>query len=124
MSNAPISFKQGSSISAYRIVRVTSTPNTVAACTATTDIIIGVTTDDCSNANQAVPVAVSGVAKVYMNDTAASGALVMTDASGRGVPFVESTAGVYTVGVLLNTVSATGTLAEVLIQPRRMNDVP
>ena len=124
MSNAPISFKQGSSISAYRIVRATATPNTVAACSATTDICIGVTADDCSNANQSVPVIVSGIAKVYMNETAAAGVLVMTNAAGQGIPFAESTAGVYTIGVLLNTVSATGTLAEVLIQPRRMNDVP
>ena len=124
MSNAPISFKQGDSIAAYRIVRVTSTPNTVALSTATTDIVVGVTLDNASSSNQAVPVAVSGIAKVYMNETAASGVLVMTDASGRGTPFVESTAGVYTIGVLLNTVSATGTLADVLIQPRRMNDVP
>jgi len=120
----PISFKQASSITAYRIVRQTSTPNTVAACSATTDIILGVTTDNANAAAQGVPVAVAGVARVYCNDTMAAGVLVMTDASGRGIPFVESTAGVYTLGVCLNTVSATGTLAEVLVQPRRMNDVP
>ena len=124
MSFAPVSFKQGDSIAAYRIVRHTSTPHTVALSTATTDIIVGVTADNANSSNQRVPVAVAGIAKVYMNDTAAAGALVMTDASGRGIPFVESTAGVYTLGVLLETVSATGAIADVLVQPRRINDVP
>lgn len=124
MSYAPISFKQADSIAAYRIVRVTSSPNTVALCSATTDIIIGVTTDNAGKSSQAVPVGISGVHKVYMNETAPAGTLVMTNASGQGIPFVESTAGVYVLGTLLNTVSATGTLAEVLVNPRRHNDVP
>jgi hypothetical protein len=119
----PLSFKQASSITAHRIVRV-SAVNTVAHCSATTDIIAGVTTDEATNSNQRVPVAVAGIAKVYCNETMAAGVLVQSDASGRAVPFVEGTAGVYTLGVLLETVSATGTLAQVLVQPRRMNDVP
>ena len=117
MSNAPISMKQGDSIAAYRIVRATATPNTAALCTATTDVILGVTTDDANKSNQAVPVGVSGVQKVYMNDTCAAGSLVMTDASGRGIAATANTAGVYVLGVCLNTVSATGTLAEVLVNP-------
>lgn len=123
MSFAPISFKQGDSISAYRIVRVSGV-QTVAACSATTDIIVGVTADDANKSTQAVPVIVAGVARVLFNDSIAAGALVMTDASGRGIPFVESTAGVYTLGVALQTCNATGAIAEVLVQPRRMNDVP
>jgi len=117
MSNAPISMKQGDSIAAYRIVRATSSPNTCALTTATTDVIIGVTLDSANSSNQAVPVGISGIQKVYMNDTAAAGALVMTDSSGRGLPAVANTAGVYVIGVCLNTVSATGTLAEVLVNP-------
>lgn len=123
MSFAPVSFKQGDSISAYRIVRV-SGDHTVAACSAATDIIVGVTTDEATKSTQAVPVAMSGIARVYCNDTMASGTLIKTDASGRGVPFAESTAGVYVLGVLLDTVSATGTIASVLVNPLRLNDVP
>lgn len=123
MSFAPVSFKQGDSIAAYRIVRV-SAAHTVAACSAATDIIAGVTTDNANASNQRVPVAISGIAKVYCNETMAAGTLVKTDASGRGVPLVESTAGVYVLGVLLETVSATGTLADVLVNPFRANDVP
>lgn len=123
MSNAPVSFKVADSISAYRIVRV-SAANTVAACSATTDIIAGVTTDNVASSSQAVPVQISGIGKVYCNETMAAGVLVMTNAAGQGIPFVESTAGVYVLGVLLDTVSSTGTIANVLINPARMNDVP
>ncbi len=117
------SFKQADSITAHRIVRV-SAAQTVAVVSATTDIIIGVTTDDANKSNQAVPVAIGGIAKVYCNDTMAAGTLIKADASGRGVAFAESTAGVYVLGVCLDTVSATGTLADVLINPLRLNDVP
>ncbi len=124
MSYAPLSMKQGDSIAAYRIVRATSSPHTVALVTATTDVIFGVTQDNASQSNQAVPVAISGIAKVYCNDTMAAGALAMADSSGRAVPLAESTAGVYVVGVCLQTVTATGTLADFLIRPSRVNDVP
>jgi hypothetical protein len=123
MSYAPLSFKQGDSIAAYRIVRVSGV-QTVAACSATTDIIAGVTADNANSSNQAVPVIVAGVARVTFNDSIAAGALVMTDSVGRGIPFVESTAGVYTLGVSLQTINATGGIGEVLVNPRRMNDVP
>lgn len=123
MSFAPISMKQGDSISAYHIVRVSGS-HTVAACTAATDIIVGVTQDNAGLSSQAVPVAVSGVARVYCNDTMAAGTLIKTDATGKGVPFAESTAGVYVLGVCLDTVSATGTIASVIVNPFRANDVP
>lgn len=123
MSFAPISMKQASSISAYRIVRV-SGDHTVAACSATTDIIIGVTQDEAQSSSHAVPVAVGGIAKVYCNDTGAAGILLSSDSAGRAVPFAEGTAGVYVLGVLLDTVTATGTIANVLVQPKRLNDVP
>lgn len=117
------SFKQADSITAYRIVRVSGI-QTVSACSAATDIIIGVTTDNANKSSQAVPVAVAGISKVYCNDTMAAGVMVKTDASGRAIPTTEATSGVYVLGVLLDTVSATGTLADVLINPFRTNDVP
>ena len=123
MSYAPLSFKQGDSIAAYRIVRVSGI-HTVAACSAATDIIAGVTDDNAGSSTQAVPVICSGIGRVYCNETMAAGTLVKTDASGRGTPLVESTAGVYVLGVLLETVSHTGTIAQVLVNPFRVNDVP
>jgi hypothetical protein len=123
MSYAPVSLKQGDSIAAYRIVRV-SGASTVAACSATTDIIVGVTDDEAQKSTQAVPVMIAGIGRVYCNDTMSAGTLIKTDASGRGVPFAESTAGVYVLGVCLDTVASTGTIARVLINPFRANDVP
>ena len=117
MSYAPISMKQGDSIAAYRIVRLTSA-DTVALCTAATDFPLGVTQDNANAANQRVPVAIAGIARVYCNDSIAAGGLVQSDASGRAVPAVATTAGVYAVGVLLGPkVNATGAIAEILVQP-------
>ena len=123
MSYASISMKVADSISAYRIVRASGI-HTVAACSATTDIILGVTQDNVANSTQAVPVQVAGIGRVYCNDTMAAGVLVSSNAAGQGVPFAEATAGAYVVGVLLETVTATGTIAQVLIRPQRLNDVP
>ncbi len=116
MSNAPISMKQGDSIAAYRIVRV-SAANTVALASATTDVLMGITQDNANSSNQAVPVAVSGIARLYCNDTISAGGLVTTDATGRGIPAVVNTAGVNVIGVCLDTVSATGTIAQILVNP-------
>lgn len=116
MSYAPLSLRAAATLSAYRIVRVNSSGQ-AAACSATSDVIAGISQDETSAALQAVPVANSGIAKLYCNDTIAAGGLVMTDAQGRGIPAVANTAGVYVVGVCLNTVSATGTLAEILVNP-------
>lgn len=123
MSFAPVSFKAADSISAYRIVNI-SAAGTVALADTTTDGIIGVTVDEATAANQAVPVAVSGVAKVYCNETMAAGALVTTNATGMAVPATGSTTGTAVLGRVLDAVSATGTIARVLIQPFTLFDVP
>ena len=117
MSNAPVSMKQGDSIAAYRIVRVTSA-NTVALTSALTDVPFGVTLDSANSTNQYVPVAIAGIAKVYCNDSIAAGGLVGTDATGRGVPYVVISTGSYFVGINIGPkVNATGALAEILIRP-------
>jgi hypothetical protein len=123
MSFAPISLKVGDSIAAYRIVHLNGAMQ-VALTSATTDGIIGVTTDVATNANQAVPVAVSGVALVYCNDTFTAGGLVTTNAAGQAVPATAGTAGVAVLGRMLETVSATGTIAKVLVQPSIIYEVP
>lgn len=117
MSFAPVSMKASDSLSAYRIV-TPSAGNTVALADTTTDYPIGVTADEATAANQGVPVIVSGIAKVQFNDTCAVGGLVTTNASGQGIPAVATTAGIYVVGVLVGpAVSATGTIADVLVNP-------
>lgn len=117
MSFAPLSFSCATTISAYRIVKM-SAGNTIALCDTVTATPVGVTQDDTKNAGEAVPVIVSGLAKVQFNDTVAAGGLVKCDASGYGVAHVGISTGSYVLGVLVgNAVAATGTIAEVLVNP-------
>jgi len=65
------------------------------------------------------------VAKLFFNDTCASGELVASDASGRGIRWTIApdtttslTISAAYVGVLLGaTIATTGTIADVLIMP-------
>lgn len=116
---APISLKVSTTLSAYRAVApVSGTANTVAYPAAATTPVIGITTDTVLDTTASIPVAIAGVAKLYFNDSVTSGGLVALDSSGRGVPHVNTTAGSYVIGHLLGpTIAATGTIAEVLINP-------
>ena len=116
---APISFKVTSTLLAYRIVAAdTAGSNAVAYPSAATVPVIGVTTDTVLDTTGAIPVSVAGKALVFFNDTASSGSLIAADSSGRGVKHVDTTAGSYVIGKLTGAaVTATGTIAEVLIQP-------
>lgn len=120
MSHIPsISMKVQTTLSAYRFVTcVTATANTVKYPAALTEQIIGVTTDTVLDTTASIPVAFAGIQKVYFNDTCASGGAVTSDSSGRAIPYVNNTAGGYVGGILLGPkVDATGTVAEVLLQP-------
>jgi len=116
---APISLKAATTISAYRIVTMlTSTANTVKVPASAVERCIGISADTVLETALAMPINISGIAKLYFNDTVTSGNLVASDSAGRGVPHVDTTAGSYVIGVLLGpTIAATGTIAEVLIQP-------
>ena len=116
---APISMKVASTLAAYRAVTyLTGTANSVKYPAAASELPIGITTDDVLDTNVAIPVAFSGIQKLYFNDTVTSGALVAVDSSGRGVPHVNVTAGSFCIGVLIGpTVAATGTIADVMINP-------
>lgn len=120
MENNVQSFKVASTLSAQRGVYI-SAAHTVAYPSGGTDLPIGVTIDDVSETTQGIAVATAGaIAKLFFNDTVAAGGLVALDTAGRGVPYVEgstTTDNAY-VGVLLGAaVAATGTIAEVFIQP-------
>lgn len=116
---APISMKASLTIAAYRIVTMlTSTANTCKVPASAAERPFGITTDTILDTNNAIPVAIAGIAKLYFNDTVTSGNMVASNNAGQGVPHVDVTAGSYTVGILLGpTIAATGTIAEVLIQP-------
>lgn len=124
------SFKVASTLTAYRVVAaVSGTANTVQYPEATTKLPLGITIDDVKDTNQAIPVAVSGIAKLQFNDTVTSGQLVGFDVNGLGVPVTITSGAGYTttmavvgiIGTLIGpTVAATGTIAQVLIQPQIM----
>lgn len=111
------SFKVASTLAAQRIVGVTAA-ETVGYPAAATNLPVGVTKDTVLDTTSAIGVAGPGeIAKIYFNDTVAAAGLVAADSSGRGVPFSATSTNAY-VGVLLGpAVAATGTIAQVLIQP-------
>ena len=116
------SFKVAATLTTYRGVYLNGTANTVAYLNTLTSLPVGITIDDVTDTNQGIAVAMVGsIAKLYFNDTVTSGALVQIDASGRGVPFAAAataTAQNHYIGVLVGaTVAATGTIANVLVQP-------
>lgn len=116
----PHSFKVRSTLSAYRVVCAdTAGANYVVYPSAATVQPIGITMDTVKETTQGIPVAGPGmIQKLYFNDTMSSGSFVAADSSGRGVPHTDATAGSYIVGRLIGpAVSATGTIADVLINP-------
>lgn len=118
MSVAPYSFKVGATLTAHRIVKL-SAGMTVSYADTSTAYPLGITGDDVQETNQAIPIKGPGcIAELYFNDTVAVGGLVMTNATGQGIPAVATTAGVYVIGVLVgNAVAATGTIGKVLVNP-------
>ena len=120
MSHIPsISFGVATTLAANRIVTcLTGTANAVKYPASVAEAPIGVTTDTVLDVNQSIPVAVAGIALVYFQDSCASGSLVASDSSGRGIPYVDNTAGGYVLGKLVGPKANTaGTLGQVLIQP-------
>lgn len=119
MSHDPISFKVATTLAAYRVVTcLTATAMTVKYPASTAEAPIGITTDTVLDTTGAIPVAISGLAKLEFNDTCASGALVAANSAGQGVPYSNVTAGGFVIGVLVGPkADATGTVALVKIQP-------
>lgn len=126
MSGALVeSFKVATTLLAQRIVSpVTASANTVQYHQTLSALPIGVTLDTVLDTTSAIPVQLNGRAFVFFNDSCASGELVTGDTSGRGIRFslaqtsTSISAPAAYLGTLLGTgVQATGTIAEVLIQP-------
>ena len=119
------SFKVASTLASQRFVALSGNANEVGYPSAGDKIPIGITIDTVKDTNQAIPVAMPGeIAPLLFNDTVASGALVASDTSGRGVPHVlAATTTSLTLpaaygGLLVDaSVALTGTVANVLIMP-------
>lgn len=116
---APVSFKVANTLAGYRIVTfLTSTANAVKYPASLSELPVGITADTVLDTTGAIPVFVSGPAKLTFNDTCVSGSLVASDSSGFGIPYVNNTAGGYVIGTLIGPkVDATGTVGEVIINP-------
>lgn len=114
----PISFKVLTTLLAQRIVAPSSTPHTAIYPAALTSPMIGITTDTVLDTTGSIPVAIDGIAKLYMNDTCAAGDLIAGDSSGYGKKHVDTTAGSYVVGIALEASAATATVIQVLVQPK------
>lgn len=113
------SFSVGSTLAAQRgVCATTGTAWTVEYGAGAGEVPIGITVDTVIDASGAIPVQLNGIAKLLFDDTCVSGAYVALDSSGRGVPHADVTAGSYVIGTLVDAkVDATGTVAQVLINP-------
>lgn len=122
------SYKVSSTLTAYRAVAaVSGTADTVQYPESTQKMPLGVTIDDVKDTNQAIPVQEDGIAKIEFNDTVTSGLLVGFDTNGKGVPFTPAntssglTLPTGVIGTLIGpSVSATGTIAQVQLNPSLM----
>lgn len=113
----PLSFKASTTIPANRIVAAAGDDN-VSLAAASTSALIGVSADTVLETSTGIPIKCYGIAKVQFNDTVAAGGLVTSNSAGQGVPYTAVTAATQYIGRLVGpAVSATGTVADVLLQP-------
>lgn len=112
------SFDVATTLAAQRIVAITG-GNTVGYPSGATIIPIGITCDTVKDTTNAIPVACAGeIAKLLFNDSVNAGALVSSDTSGRGIPYVAATTVFAYVGILVDqTVASAGTIGRVLVMP-------
>lgn len=115
----PISMRANATIAAYRIVTaLTGTAQTVKVPASASEIPVGITANTILDNTTSIPVAIAGIQKLYFNDTVTSGSYVASNNAGQGVPHVNTTAGSFVIGILIGpSVAATGTIADVLINP-------
>jgi len=113
------SYKVAATLAAQRIVsHVTATGNTVQLPAAAAQLPIGITIDTVLDTTSSIPVQVSGRALLFFNQTVSAGERVGSDSSGRGIVYTAATVTASYVGTLVGpSVDATGTIAEVQINP-------
>lgn len=118
-------FSVAATLLAQRIVSMaTDAEWTVEYPAAGGDLPVGITVDTVKDTTQSIPVAGPGeFAKCFFNDTVTAGGLVGSDSAGRGIPIadVQTTTGFTVlaayVGISLEDVDATATIAQVYIMP-------
>lgn len=102
---SPLGFKAGGTIVKNRLVKLDSTAGQVIACTAITDVPVGVALEAASSGDT-VAVQTQGVAMVVASGVVALGAQVMPTASGAGKCITAAGATAQSVGVALAAAAA------------------
>lgn len=105
----------GAAIAAYRIVKL-SAADTVIQSAAATDAHIGVVTDVGPASGERCEVMTHGIANVEAGAAVTLGALVTSDATGRGIAAAPAVgANARHIGVALDAASAAGDVIRVLL---------
>lgn len=119
MSNPTLlkNFTAGAAITAFRMVKF-SAAETVVPAAAATDSIIGVANEVAAASGERQDVVLAGIAFVEAGAAVTIGALITSDASGRGVAAAPG-AGVNNriVGLALDAAAAAGDVIRVLVAP-------
>lgn len=117
MSNVSL-FKNltaGTGIAAFRLVKL-SAAETVVPAAAATDSLIGVNGDVAPATGERCDVALAGIAFVEAGAAVALGAMVTSDAVGRGVTAAPAAgSNVRVIGVALDAATAAGDVIRVML---------
>lgn len=119
MSNPTLlkSFTAGAAIAAFRLVKL-SAAETVVPAAAAADASIGVANEVAAASGERQDVVMAGIAFVEAGAAVALGALVMSDASGRGITATAAAGtNVRVIGTALDAASAAGDVIRVLLSP-------
>lgn len=117
MSNPTLlkSFTAGAAIAAFRLVKL-SAAETVVPAAAAADASIGVANEVAAASGERQDVVMAGIAFVEAGAAVALGALVMSDASGRGITATAAAGtNVRVIGTALDAASAAGDVIRVLL---------
>src|SRR5690554_272073 len=108
-------FQATTPIAGYLLVKPGTNDGEVAAATASTDALIGVTTQIGTQDNGSCDVIMAGVTEVVAGAAVTAGASLTADSSGRAVT-IGATAG-RTIGVAITAAAAAGDIISVLLAP-------
>lgn len=119
MSNPMLlkSFTAGAAITAFRLLKL-SAAETVVPAAAAADASIGVANEVAAASGERQDVVMAGIAFVEAGAAVALGALVMSDASGRGITATAAAgSNVRVIGTAIDAASAAGDVIRVLVSP-------
>ncbi len=122
MSNPTLlkSFSAGAAITAFRLVKL-SAAETVIQSAAAADSSIGVANEVAAASGERQDVVLAGIAFVEAGAAVSLGALVMSDASGRGIAATAAAgSNVRVIGTALDAATAAGDVIRVLLSPGSM----